>query len=331
MAARLAHSFEMRTTRKSYVALLHGHFPLLQEDPEGTRGWVAGLNRAIAAASAGVGSSTGLQGVRREELSSYLYPFPSLKGKIEEREGVRWSSHYSSETARVENEEMFARLEGIQAGGTRSDPDEAGRTEGQDSSHPVNDKQKAENNEGNFGCVLEVSLPVGVEKAAVQKWGSNRMAVFGEGSRWSTTWIHVLERGVLTHPTLQRPVPITKVLLCPLTGRRHQLRVHCHALGFPILGDELYADDPSPFPNSSVPSSSFAEEVRGWPRMFLHSWRLCVPACLDDTQEEEMRVVRKKKRRRETKGIQEPFSTTSMIEEWHEFVSEDPFVLSKFS
>ncbi|MGH6841019.1 MAG: RNA pseudouridine synthase, partial [Methylocella sp.] len=28
--------------------------------------------------------------------------------------------------------------------------------------------------------------------------------------------------------------------LAPLTGRTHQLRVHCAALGWPILGDAIY-------------------------------------------------------------------------------------------
>lgn len=35
----------------------------------------------------------------------------------------------------------------------------------------------------------------------------------------------------------------TRVRLCPLTGRSHQLRVHMAALGHPILGDTLYATD----------------------------------------------------------------------------------------
>lgn len=34
----------------------------------------------------------------------------------------------------------------------------------------------------------------------------------------------------------------THVLLEPLTGRTHQLRVHCQAIGHPILGDALYAN-----------------------------------------------------------------------------------------
>ncbi len=32
----------------------------------------------------------------------------------------------------------------------------------------------------------------------------------------------------------------TLLELAPLTGRTHQLRVHCQALGFPILGDSIY-------------------------------------------------------------------------------------------
>ncbi|KAJ3601226.1 hypothetical protein NHX12_032199 [Muraenolepis orangiensis] len=35
--------------------------------------------------------------------------------------------------------------------------------------------------------------------------------------------------------------PATKVLLEPLTGRTHQLRVHCSALGHPIVGDFTYS------------------------------------------------------------------------------------------
>ena len=34
---------------------------------------------------------------------------------------------------------------------------------------------------------------------------------------------------------------LTTVDLLPHTGRRHQLRRHCAALGFPICGDDLYA------------------------------------------------------------------------------------------
>jgi tRNA pseudouridine32 synthase/23S rRNA pseudouridine746 synthase len=38
--------------------------------------------------------------------------------------------------------------------------------------------------------------------------------------------------------------PLTLLELEPLTGRTHQLRVHCAASGFPILGDPVYGSGP---------------------------------------------------------------------------------------
>jgi len=42
---------------------------------------------------------------------------------------------------------------------------------------------------------------------------------------------------------LQRNVDSVRLLLKPRTGRTHQLRVHCAAMGFPIIGDGLYGND----------------------------------------------------------------------------------------
>jgi tRNA pseudouridine32 synthase / 23S rRNA pseudouridine746 synthase len=42
---------------------------------------------------------------------------------------------------------------------------------------------------------------------------------------------------------LHRAADHTRLLLQPLTGRTHQLRVHLAAIGHPILGDALYAGD----------------------------------------------------------------------------------------
>ncbi|XP_053193894.1 RNA pseudouridylate synthase domain-containing protein 1 [Scomber japonicus] len=55
--------------------------------------------------------------------------------------------------------------------------------------------------------------------------------------------------------------PATKVLLQPLTGRTHQLRVHCNAIGHPIVGDFTYSSgaDDSPY------------------RMMLHAHLLHIP------------------------------------------------------
>lgn len=49
---------------------------------------------------------------------------------------------------------------------------------------------------------------------------------------------------------------VTRVLLTPITGRSHQLRVHMQALGHPILGDELYAHP---------------EALQAAPRLLLHA------------------------------------------------------------
>ena len=41
---------------------------------------------------------------------------------------------------------------------------------------------------------------------------------------------------------LQRKHNVVRLLLKPETGRTHQLRVHCAATGFPIIGDGLYGN-----------------------------------------------------------------------------------------
>ena len=63
---------------------------------------------------------------------------------------------------------------------------------------------------------------------------------------------------VLEHDTA---AGATRVLLEPVTGRSHQLRVHLQALGHPILGDPLYAP----------PAATAAA-----PRLLLHAHRLAL-------------------------------------------------------
>ena len=41
---------------------------------------------------------------------------------------------------------------------------------------------------------------------------------------------------------LQRKDETVRLLLKPVTGRTHQLRVHCAAMGYPIIGDGLYGN-----------------------------------------------------------------------------------------
>ncbi len=42
---------------------------------------------------------------------------------------------------------------------------------------------------------------------------------------------------------IERETKATRLCLYPKTGRSHQLRVHCLAIGHPILGDRFYGDE----------------------------------------------------------------------------------------
>jgi len=46
--------------------------------------------------------------------------------------------------------------------------------------------------------------------------------------------------------------PVTRVALTPITGRTHQLRVHCAAMGHPILGDPAYGFCGEAHPNGGL-------------------------------------------------------------------------------
>ncbi|MGQ3082246.1 RluA family pseudouridine synthase [Hydrogenophaga sp.] len=58
------------------------------------------------------------------------------------------------------------------------------------------------------------------------------------------------------------PVDATRLELEPVTGRTHQLRVHLQAIGYPILGDALYATP---------------EQQARAPRLLLHAHALSLP------------------------------------------------------
>lgn len=58
--------------------------------------------------------------------------------------------------------------------------------------------------------------------------------------------------------------PATQVVLKPVTGRRHQLRVHCATLGHPVIGDTTYG----------------GTDASEHSRMYLHAWRLQLPTHL---------------------------------------------------
>ena len=62
-------------------------------------------------------------------------------------------------------------------------------------------------------------------------------------------------------PDAEESAPLTWLALRPITGRTHQLRVHCAAMGWPIVGDNIYGNGPR-----------FGE-----PSLHLHARELMIP------------------------------------------------------
>jgi len=90
----------------------------------------------------------------------------------------------------------------------------------------------------------EINLPIGAD------WADRPLRKIDEElGKPSLTRYRVLARNADT----------TRVVLEPVTGRTHQLRVHMAAIGCPILGDALYGD------------------AAGAPRLLLHALSLNFP------------------------------------------------------
>jgi tRNA pseudouridine32 synthase/23S rRNA pseudouridine746 synthase len=60
----------------------------------------------------------------------------------------------------------------------------------------------------------------------------------------SETWIDCVERMDVIDSAMQKmtasPPALARYVLKPITGQRHQLRVHMNALGLPLVGDQFY-------------------------------------------------------------------------------------------
>ena len=86
----------------------------------------------------------------------------------------------------------------------------------------------------------------------LREFGSGRMGVDARGKPSVTRWrcLQALRGGTLLGVE-------------PVTGRRHQIRVHLWSLGHPLLGDPYYGKD---------------RPVGGAPRLLLHALALTLPA-----------------------------------------------------
>jgi tRNA pseudouridine32 synthase / 23S rRNA pseudouridine746 synthase len=102
-----------------------------------------------------------------------------------------------------------------------------------------------------------IELPLGRKDATRGWWMKHDPA----GQPAATTWTVLGRSPAMTEPELAaagagreeagragdpggKPHHLTWLALEPLTGRTHQLRVHCAAMGWPILGDSVYGGAP---------------------------------------------------------------------------------------
>ncbi len=106
--------------------------------------------------------------------------------------------------------------------------------------------------------------PEGRIDLALSKLDDNRgwwMKTDPDGLPSSTTW-----------QVMGRSEDLTWLALEPLTGRTHQLRVHCAAMKWPIVGDDIYGTQASSrrLRKESLPRT-------GGPRLHLHAREVTVP------------------------------------------------------
>lgn len=121
---------------------------------------------------------------------------------------------------------------------------------------------------GHIAGPSEISIDIPVGEDIRYKTGNNKMCTSHDwehclSPKRCETKLIVLERGFYETEFA------TKVLLMPVTGRRHQLRVHCSEIGHPIVGDYTY---------SSHTADCGEDAVNAPPRMMLHAYRMRIPA-----------------------------------------------------
>lgn len=92
----------------------------------------------------------------------------------------------------------------------------------------------------------EIDMPLGRLDANIGWWQKHDPAGQPAATKWRV---------------LGRSAALTWLALEPLTGRTHQLRVHCSETGWPILGDAIYGNAPR----------------TGGPTLHLHAREIVVP------------------------------------------------------
>ncbi|MEV0031766.1 RNA pseudouridine synthase [Nocardia sp. NPDC050793] len=109
-----------------------------------------------------------------------------------------------------------------------------------------------------------IDLPLSVGRKNRVRIAAQRESIRAEGGRWFVNEADLLD--TKNYPSLTRFATVlrterhTVLALRPVTGRRHQIRVHLAWIGHPILGDPLF------------------DKSGAYPRAHLHSWRLGLAA-----------------------------------------------------
>lgn len=322
-AALLAHCFEMRQCDKWYLAVLKGHISDANIKDSGVgaasgEGVVRPRGRgdrataeAVLSSSCGETTTEGAEGVF--VVKNWKRRFPDAYAQVQ----AELDEH--SPARRLPDDRVGTHLPHLvrvfEGGYVERD---AQPTSGQPALECLRSLQDIMATLAENDTCYEVVLPVGKDTRdptgflMTSPCPASATACDGtiRDARYAATCVHVLCEGFLTHPVTQQPVPITKVLLRPKSGRRHQLRVHCaNGLGCPILGDVAYdtsdATAAAAVDQEGGTSPSALSGAAGWSRTYLHAWRLTFPGDLihEDPLDEKARVEGKKKRKREVKGI----------------------------
>ncbi|MFQ6397910.1 RluA family pseudouridine synthase [Nocardia sp. KC 131] len=109
-----------------------------------------------------------------------------------------------------------------------------------------------------------IDLPLSVGRKNRVRIAAQRESIHTEANRWFVDTTDLLDTknypSVTQFVTVHRTEDHTVLALRPITGRRHQIRVHLAWIGHPIVGDPLF------------------DKSGRHPRAHLHSWQLGLAA-----------------------------------------------------
>ena len=91
--------------------------------------------------------------------------------------------------------------------------------------------------------IADVVMSLSVDPNADEYCGAAIRLSWLQTSSKFPSLLQVLARGHIALEGAYKGHAASRVLLRPLTGRRHQIRVHLQQSGYPIVGDAAYSED----------------------------------------------------------------------------------------